>query len=53
MLQDWKEAGLVKSSMLKPLIATLARDQIVKVMGKMSDSDREALYRVLQRIIGP
>ncbi len=32
ILQDWQQAGLLKPSLLKPLIATLEQEQIVKVM---------------------
>ncbi len=52
VLKDWQAAGLAKPSVLKPLIATLEQRQIVKVMGKLSDADRENLERVMQAILG-
>lgn len=52
ILQDWQAAGLAKPSLFKPLIATLEQNQIVKVMGRLSDSDREQVGKVIQSILG-
>ncbi len=52
LLQDWQQAGLLKSSVLKPLIATLEQSQIVKVMGQLSATDQQGLYNTLQTILG-
>jgi len=37
---------------LKPLIATLHKDQIVKNLGRLSPADRERLAGVLDNILG-
>jgi len=50
-LQDWQQAGLLKPSLIKPLIATLEQNQIVKVMGKLSDVDHDGLNRAIQSIL--
>jgi mRNA interferase MazF len=52
ILQDWQAAGLAKPSLLKPLIATLAQEQIVKTMGRLSAADRKSLGKVVQTILG-
>lgn len=52
ILQDWQAAGLVKPSVLKPLIATLGQNRIARVMGRCSDTDRESLGRVIRTILG-
>lgn len=52
LVHDWQQAGLLKPSVLKPLIATLEQAQIVKVMGKLSQADQEGLQRSLQLILG-
>jgi mRNA interferase MazF len=52
ILKDWQVAGLVKPSVLKPLIATLEQRQIVRVVGQLSAADRENLGGVLQTILG-
>ncbi len=52
LLQDWQQAGLLKPSVLKPLIATLEQNQIVKVMGQMSTTDQHSLQSTLRTILG-
>lgn len=52
LLEDWQQAGLLKPSVLKPLIATLEQSQIVKVMGQLPASDLQGLQNVLQTILG-
>jgi mRNA interferase MazF len=52
LLHDWQAAGLAKPSVLKPLIATLEQEQIVRVMGQLSAEDRESLGKVIQTILG-
>jgi mRNA interferase MazF len=50
LLQDWQQAGLLKPSVLKPLIATLERTQILRKLGQLSINDQKALREVLQTI---
>ncbi|MDQ7050515.1 MAG: type II toxin-antitoxin system PemK/MazF family toxin [Enterobacterales bacterium] len=52
ILQDWQQAGLLKPSLLKPLIATLEKNQIIKVMGQLSTADRSRLEKTIQTILG-
>jgi len=49
---DWQQAGLLKPSLLKPLIATLEQSQIVKVMGQLSKTDKTGLEKTIQTIFG-
>lgn len=52
LLKDWQASGLLKPSVLKPLIATLEQTQIVKVMGELSVADKGGLRETLQTILG-
>ncbi len=52
LVQDWQAEGLAKLSVLKPLIATLEKDQIVKRLGRLSVRDKVALNSVMQNILG-
>ncbi|MDN5872422.1 MAG: type II toxin-antitoxin system PemK/MazF family toxin [Nitrococcus sp.] len=52
LLQDWQAAGLAKPSMLKPLIANLDKNQIVKHLGQLSAADRDLLTGLLANILG-
>ena len=51
-LQDWQAAGLAKPSVLKPLIATLEKEQIVKKLGQLSAEDRKRLSSALYGVLG-
>ena len=48
----WKEAGLIKPSVLKPLLTTIERGLIRRKLGSLTEQDRGALRTVLREIIG-
>lgn len=50
-LENWQAAGLLKPSVIKPLIATLEQNQVIKVMGKLSEPDQKRLHRTIQTIL--
>ena len=52
ILDDWQAAGLLKPSMLKPLIASVQQDRIVKSLGQLSAADLERLKSAIQAILG-
>jgi mRNA interferase MazF len=39
IIEHWSEAGLLKPSVIKPLIATLEQTQIIKIMGRLNHMD--------------
>ena len=47
----WKEAGLLKPSVLKPIIASIEKTMVIQTMGRLSPSDQRNLQRVLDAII--
>ncbi|MBK7948146.1 MAG: type II toxin-antitoxin system PemK/MazF family toxin [Deltaproteobacteria bacterium] len=49
---QWQEAGLLKPSVLKPLLATLERGLVRRKLGRLGDQDRRTLRRVLDEILG-
>ncbi len=51
ILQDWHAAGLLKPSMIKPLIATLEQNKIIKTMGQLAAPDSTALTQIIQTIL--
>ena len=51
-VQRWKEAGLLKPSVLKPLLATVERRLVLRKLGRLETQDREALGRALRTILG-
>jgi mRNA interferase MazF len=51
-VRRWQEAGLLKPSVLKPLLATVERALIRRRLGRLQDEDRRALRRALDAILG-
>jgi mRNA interferase MazF len=51
-VQHWQSAGLIKPSVLKPLITTVERGLVIRTMGKLHAEDRAALRKALDEIIG-
>jgi mRNA interferase MazF len=51
-VQHWKQAGLLKASVLKPLLATFERALVIRKLGKPEGQDRQALRHCLSTILG-
>ena len=51
IVTDWSGAGLLKPSVIKPVITTLDKNLVIRGLGKLEDPDIEALEKVLQQII--
>jgi mRNA interferase MazF len=51
-LARWREAGLLKPSAVKPVVATLEQGQIIRKLGALATADKAALHRALGEIIG-
>ena len=49
---QWKEAGLLKASVLKPVVATIERGLVLRKLGRLKEDDRRALRGVLEVILG-
>jgi mRNA interferase MazF len=47
---NWQAAGLLKPSVIKPIVMTLEHRLILKTLGKLDASDLSALQSLLQRI---
>lgn len=52
IVQEWKGAGLLKPSVLKPVITTIEQRLIIKTLGRLQEADRSALERVIATVIG-
>lgn len=50
-LQDWKDAGLVKPTFVKPLLATIEAGIVEKRLGGLSPRDRREVAISLQSVI--
>ena len=50
---QWREAGLLKPSVFKPLLATIERQLVLRHLGRLQPTDRQILQALLDRILGP
>jgi mRNA interferase MazF len=51
-VRDWQAAGLIKLSVIKPVLATLDQRLVRKTLGRLSETDRSALKDTLRLILG-
>ena len=51
-VQDWKSAGLLMPSIIKPVFATLHRSLVIKTLGTVSARDQSRLKEALTQILG-
>jgi mRNA interferase MazF len=51
-VSDWKAAGLLKASTLKPIITTIEKNLIIRSLGQLSHRDLSSLQAVLKTIVG-
>ncbi len=51
-ITNWKNAGLIKPSILKPVLTTLDIKLVIKKLGRLEESDYQALQNLLKTILG-
>lgn len=51
-IQEWKAAGLLKPSAIKPVFATLEQGLIIRSMGRLAQGDEALLRREIPEILG-
>ncbi len=51
-IRQWKEAGLIKPSVVKPIFTTVERGLVLKKLGRLRQDDRRLLKERLGAIIG-
>lgn len=51
IIADWKSAGLLKPSVIKPVITTIEKSLVIRKLGKLENSDRDKLKEVIQLIL--
>jgi len=52
LVRDWNAAGLLKPSVIKPVVATIERSLVLKKLGALEQADVTALRGVLRQIFG-
>lgn len=51
-VQDWRGAGLLKPSILKPVLTTIDPALVLKKLGRLTPTDQSALRQALTKILG-
>jgi mRNA interferase MazF len=51
-LSHWREAGLLKPSVAKPVFATLEQRLVIRQLGTLTVADQAALKQAIAEIIG-
>jgi len=52
LIADWQSAGLIKPSVLKPVLTTIEQSLVVRTMGTLSAADQNALRKTIAQVIG-
>lgn len=50
-IAKWREAGLLRPSVLKPVLATIERRLVLRRLGRLEPEDRTALRKVIGEIL--
>ena len=51
-VQDWRAAGLLKPSVLKPVLTTVDPALVLKKLGRLTATDQAALRQALRAMLG-
>jgi mRNA interferase MazF len=51
-IADWQGAGLIKPSVIKPVITTLEKRLVIRTLGRLNAQDRHALSKTFPTILG-
>lgn len=49
---DWQSSGLLKPSVIKPIISTIESKLVLRKLGSLQDADCQNLQEVIQVILG-
>ena len=48
----WQQAGLLKASVVKPVIATIEKQVVRRKLGRLAKEDRQQLQNALRHLLG-
>ena len=51
-VNDWKSAGLLKPSAVKPVITTIERLLVARRLGRLREDDQAALRKIPAALLG-
>ena len=50
--KDWKGAGLIKPSVVKPVITTIEASLVIRRLGHLKREEQESLRKAISQIVG-
>ena|SRR5688572_21921307 len=51
-VKEWKAAGLLKASVIKPVLTTIEARLVIRRLGRLKDEDEQALRQALEAVLG-
>jgi len=51
-VKDWKSAGLIKPSVVKPVITTIEASLVIRRLGQLKKDEQQALRKAIGSIVG-
>lgn len=51
-IKDWKGAGLIKPSVIKPVITTIEASLVIRRLGQLKKDEQETLRKAVGQILG-
>ena len=51
-IEGWRSAGLLKPSVVKPVLATLEQNLVIRQLGALATKDRDAVRHLIAEILG-
>jgi len=52
VITEWKDAGLLKPSVIKPIFATIEKGLLLRKLGRLGKKDRKILQETLEKLLG-
>lgn len=52
LVAQWKQAGLINPSVLKPVLTTIEKGLVIKKLGQLATADQDKLREVLATTLG-
>jgi mRNA interferase MazF len=52
VIADWTAAGLLKASIIKPILTTIDKKLLIRLLGKLAPGDITLLRVALRKIVG-
>lgn len=51
-VKEWKSAGLIKPSVIKPVIATIEASLVIRRLGQLRKEEQETLRKAIGKLVG-